>query len=118
MAGNDSWAERVREGVGDTDPPDGKRGLRLDGALPAGTGRHLYVAYSADTQRGRSTRPKMQAPLHPPPSDTTPRGMLDRSVQVQIGRMLRDVFADVADEPVPERFVRLLEALEVKEKHG
>jgi hypothetical protein len=44
--------------------------------------------------------------------------MLDRSVQVQIGRMLRDVFADVADEPVPERFVKLLEALEVKEKHG
>ena len=43
------------------------------------------------------------------------KGMLDRSVQGQIGRMLRDVFADVADEAVPERFVKLLEALEFKE---
>jgi hypothetical protein len=43
-------------------------------------------------------------------------GMLDRSVQGQIGRLLREVFADVAEEPVPERFVRLLEALEATEK--
>jgi Anti-sigma factor NepR len=42
--------------------------------------------------------------------------MLDRTVQVQIGRMLRDIFADVAAEPVPQRFVELLAALEMKEK--
>jgi hypothetical protein len=30
--------------------------------------------------------------------------------------MLRDVFADVAEDPVPDRFVKLLEALEAKEK--
>jgi hypothetical protein len=41
---------------------------------------------------------------------------LDRSVQVQIGRLLRDAFADVAEEPVPERFVALLEALQAKEQ--
>jgi hypothetical protein len=41
--------------------------------------------------------------------------MLDRTVQAQIGRLLRDVFADVAGEPVPERFVSLLAALESKE---
>jgi hypothetical protein len=42
--------------------------------------------------------------------------MLDRSVQAQIGRMLRDVFAGVAGEPVPDRFVTLLAELEAKEK--
>ncbi|HWE17368.1 MAG TPA: NepR family anti-sigma factor [Hyphomicrobiaceae bacterium] len=42
--------------------------------------------------------------------------MLDRTVQAQIGRLLRDVFADVADEPVPDRFVTLLAQLEAKEK--
>jgi hypothetical protein len=42
--------------------------------------------------------------------------MLDRTVQAQIGRMLRDIFADVAAEPVPERFVELLAALDAKEE--
>ena len=46
-----------------------------------------------------------------------PRGMLDRSMQAQLGRQLRSIFADIANEPVPDRFVRLLEALEAKEKH-
>jgi Anti-sigma factor NepR len=32
--------------------------------------------------------------------------------------VLRDVYADVAEEPCPERFVRLLEALEAKERNG
>jgi hypothetical protein len=44
--------------------------------------------------------------------------MLDRSVQAQIGRLLRDVFADVACEPVPDRFIRLLAELETKETRG
>jgi hypothetical protein len=43
--------------------------------------------------------------------------MLDRTVQAQIGRKLRDVFADVAAEPVPQRFIDLLAALDTKEKH-
>ena len=45
-----------------------------------------------------------------------PRGMLDRSVQAQFWRRLRDIYADIANEPVPERLVRLLEALEVEQK--
>jgi Anti-sigma factor NepR len=44
------------------------------------------------------------------------RGMLDRSLQAQLGRQLRSIFADVASEPVPDRFVKLLEELEAKEK--
>ncbi len=45
-----------------------------------------------------------------------PRGMLDRSLQAQLGRQLRSIFSDIANEPVPDRFVKLLEALEAKEK--
>jgi Anti-sigma factor NepR len=63
------------------------------------------------------------APCAGPPAREQPRllrqtksqGLLDRSVQAQIGRMLRDVFSDLAEEPVPDRFVRLLEALEAQE---
>ena len=57
-----------------------------------------------------------------PPRDRTldaserPPAVLDRAVQAQIGRLLRDVFADVADEPVPERFITLLSELENKSK--
>ena len=52
------------------------------------------------------------------PSDLcgSPRGMLDRSLQAQLGRQLRAIFSDVAQEPVPERFIKLLEALEAREK--
>jgi anti-sigma factor NepR-like protein len=45
-----------------------------------------------------------------------PPAMLDRAVQAQIGRLLRDVFTDVADEPVPHRFITLLAELESKSK--
>jgi hypothetical protein len=45
-----------------------------------------------------------------------PPAMLDRSIQAQIGRLLRDVFADVAGEPVPDRFIDLLAKLETREK--
>jgi hypothetical protein len=45
-------------------------------------------------------------------------GMLDRSLQAQIGRQLRAIYSDIANEDVPDRFVRLLEALEAKEKRA
>ena len=45
-----------------------------------------------------------------------PRGIFDSSAQAQFGRRLRDIYADIASEPVPERLVRLLEALEVEQK--
>jgi hypothetical protein len=44
------------------------------------------------------------------------KGMLDRTLQARIGRMLRHIFSDVADEPVPSRFVELLEALAKAER--
>ena len=107
MAGNIGPAEPARQGEAVKDdrlsPPRSS-----NQALPS---RHLYIVHSAD------------APGHPPLMERRPtaqfgrsQGMLDRSVQGQIGRMLRDVFADVAEDPVPDRFVKLLEALEAKEK--
>jgi hypothetical protein len=109
MAGNEGWAERASERAPDNGPLGEK-------CVPSRTavGKHLYIAYSADAPRSQS----MQTTHNRPPRADASRGILDRSVQVQIGRMLRDVFADVADEPVPDRFIKLLEALEAKEKYG
>lgn len=42
--------------------------------------------------------------------------MLDRALQARIGAMLREVFCDVANAPVPDRLVGLLEALAAKDK--
>ena len=67
-------------------------------------------AAAPDKQAGSA---KVQAV---PRASSRNQGLLDRSVQAQIGRMLRDVFADIAEEPVPERFVKLLEILEAQEK--
>jgi hypothetical protein len=64
--------------------------------------------------------PQDMEPESPLPSDLhlhdVPRGMLDRSLQAQLGRQLRAIFSDVAEEPVPDRFIKLLEELETKEK--
>jgi hypothetical protein len=43
-------------------------------------------------------------------------GMIERSLQAQLGRQLQVIFSDVAEEPVPDRFVKLLEELEAREK--
>ena len=59
------------------------------------------------------TRPDMQrAQGH----DSQVAGLIDRSLQAQLGRQLRAIFEGIEEEPVPERFVRLLEALEAREK--
>ena len=68
--------------------------------------RRLYIVHSQNDSDGRSRA-----------TDTAKRrGMLDRSQQAQLGNLLRAIFSDVAEEPVPERFVKLLEALEAREK--
>lgn len=74
---------------------------------------HLYIVHSAESPEDP---PPMPRPPTSEPRHRKSRGMIDRSVQGQIGRMLRDAFSDVSEEPVPQRFVRLLEALEAKEK--
>jgi len=71
-----------------------------------------YLAHSKDDrEREGGTAPSRPSDLY-----GAPRGMLDRSLQAQLGRQLRAIFSDVAQEPVPERFIKLLEALEAREK--
>ena len=71
-----------------------------------------YLAHSKDDrEREASMEPPRRSDLH-----NAPRGMLDRSLQAQLGRQLRAIFSDVAQEPVPDRFIKLLEALEDREK--
>ena len=87
-------------------------------SLPLDQGaNHLRLAYSAiEAESGATivrTRPDISNWRTP---SKCQRGLLDRTVQAQIGRMLRDLFSDAAEEAVPERFVRLLEALEAEEK--
>jgi len=57
--------------------------------------------------------PKMPSP----PSDdrSSSAGMFDRSLQAQLGQQLKSIFQDIADEPVPQRFIDLLESLAAKE---
>lgn len=74
--------------------------------------RKLNVVHDEDAPDGKPNS-KARAPSH---ASGKRRGMLDRSLQAQLGRQLRAIFSDVAEEPVPERFVKLLEALEAKEK--
>ena len=82
---------------------------------------HLRIVHKTDRPQGLSKTMQTRSP--PRPARSFPGkapdksgGMLDRSIQGQIGRMLRDVFADVAEEPVPKRFIKLLEALEAQEE--
>jgi hypothetical protein len=42
------------------------------------------------------------------------RSGIDAEVQAHIGRQLRAVYDDVANEPVPDRFLRLLRELDKK----
>jgi hypothetical protein len=45
---------------------------------------------------------------------TKPLGTLESDLQAHIGRQLRAVYDEVVSEPVPEKFLRLLEELERK----
>ena len=127
MAANRGPAEHAREAPGTEgnyggetealgqDVQNGNADRDPDSPQPA---RHLYLVHSSNAPRSHSdwAKPIPNSTSLPVPSTPVSKGMLDRSVQVQIGRMLRDVFADVAEEQVPDRFVTLLEALEAKEK--
>jgi len=85
---------------------------------PPGEKRKIAPSKSEEDAKSQSSpesQPTMdtQRPSH---DRKVPRGMLDRSLQSQLGRQLRSIFSDVANEPVPERFIKLLEELEAREK--
>jgi hypothetical protein len=96
------------------------KSLFIQENCPAGTNQPLLrIVYSADRVRKPPLeKPSLVMNTASPgcPSPDGPSGMPDRTIQAQIGRMLRDIFADVAAEPVPRRFIELLAALDLKEK--
>jgi Anti-sigma factor NepR len=69
----------------------------------------MNTAATLSPPRPMYTRPQPQNPK-------APRAMLDRSLQGQLGRQLKAIFDDIVEEPVPGRFIRLLQELETKEK--
>jgi hypothetical protein len=71
--------------------------------------RRLYLVHNRDDQERAARLPQSRAAGR--------RGILDRTLQAQLGNMLRTIFSDVAEVPNPERFVKLLEALEAREKN-
>ena len=79
-------------------------------APPPVSEQRLHLACSNEAERILTMQPRR------PIAHKVPRGMLDRSLQALIGRQLRAIFADIAKEPVPERFLKLLEALDAEEK--
>ena len=93
MAGNDS-STRQSAGAGQLERPISEPMAK----------RKLYVVRNENEQDNTKE------------TGTKRRGMLDRTQQAQLGNLLRSIFSDVAEEPVPDRFVKLLEALEAREK--
>lgn len=114
MSGDLGWAEQAGEEGPRADKADDLTVVRQGRDSRAPSSTHLYIVHSSDGSQGSSPMERSQSAGRLPQS----KCMLDRSVQGQIGRMLRDVFSDVADEPVPERFVKLLEALDAREKQS
>jgi len=53
----------------------------------------------------------------PPMSPAAGAQRLEPDVQAHLGRQLRAVYDEMASEPVPDRFIQLLEALERKQAH-
>lgn len=75
-----------------------------------------YLAHSRDHRGREAELQRLSESQRLSDLQNVPRGMLDRTLQAQLGRQLRAIFSDVAQEPVPDRFVKLLEALEAREK--
>jgi hypothetical protein len=116
MAGHGLTAEQASKAHTDHLDPSQRLEPARDEPIapPRAPARHLYIVHNAEP----SAAPSQMRPTVPSPAPSKSKGMLDRSVQAQIGRLLRDAFSDVADEPVPDRFVKLLEALEAREKES
>lgn len=54
-----------------------------------------------------------------PSASAPPKGViLEADLQAHIGRQLRAVYEEVVNEAVPDRFLRLLDELERKNKAG
>jgi hypothetical protein len=88
----------------------------LEGQRLGAPGREgqVHSTRDEDGERGEvAPGPKREIPAEDP---CTTGGMRHRTLQAQIGAQLRAIFSDVADEPVPERFLELLRNLVARER--
>ena len=75
---------------------------------------HVLAFVAPPAPATASSRAK---PEQPPASEPPPKlAVLDDHAQARLGRKLRAMFDDVANEPVPERLLDLLDALDQQEK--
>ena len=65
-------------------------------------------------KQGRVSTMKPTTETFPNPPTPAKGAILEADLQAHIGRQLRAVYEEVVNEPVPERFLRLLEELERK----
>ena len=73
---------------------------------------------NADTIQ-ESTGSKMNIADTLPDSNGTPgKGTLDRDVQDVIGTQLRDMYDDLVNQAVPDRFTELLQQLDKRDDKG
>jgi anti-sigma factor NepR-like protein len=99
---SDSTSSASEKGLQQSSPAPGeKKPISSEENEPAG---------ASDAERKVTMKPQT------PPEQATREGSLERSLQAQLGRQLRTIFADVAEEPVPDRFRKLLDELEAREK--
>lgn len=76
-----------------------------------GAGTNLRLVYSGEPARKEAKTHAMRSQRE---ASSRP-GAIDRFLLAQLGRQLRAIYRDVADEPVPKRFVKLLEDLAAAE---
>ena len=110
MAGNHEWrrmGESESSALGEAPTLQETQAFQ-----PASEEVRLRIVYNRDAQQGSPTM-HVQRPQQ---GTKRPNAMLDSSLQAKIGHMLREIFSDVAKEPVPTRFAELLNALAAKEK--
>lgn len=73
---------------------------------------NLRLVYSGEPTIKQVDTHAMSSPRE---VSSRPAGPIDRFLLAQLGRQLRAIYHDVASEPVPDRFVKLLERLAAKE---
>jgi Anti-sigma factor NepR len=64
---------------------------------------------SGSSKKNKGQKMRAESPGHSPMDS---RGQLDLRVQTEIGKRLRAIYDDVINEPVPNKFMELLEKLE------
>lgn len=102
----------------DRDKPTGTAGASGGGSLPATRGEASSGAGPMTDAMAEGAGPSMQGAGSAGNARGEGGRHLDDASQQSIERHLRTMFDEVAAEPVPERFVNLLNELERSESRG